>query len=121
MHCGRINPRRARAGSAFRRWHFGLLLLLPVLAIAATRVPAVAQEGAPPAAGPGEQAVPALPGADVLPLPPGGGFGFPNPLNPPNAVNPAAPPLAAGAPGGALGLAAPGIGVVPLQANDPNA
>ncbi len=35
--------------------------------------------------------------------------------------NPAAPPLAAGVPAGPLGLAAPGIGVVPLQANDPNA
>jgi hypothetical protein len=86
-----------------------------------TRMPAMAQEGAAPAAGAGAQAAPALPGGDVLPLPPGGGFGFPNPLNPPNAVNPAAPPLAAGAPAGALGLAAPGIGVVPIQANDPNA
>jgi len=59
--------------------------------------------------------------AAIPPLPPGGGFGFPNPLNPPNAINPAAPPLAVGAPAGALGLAAPGIGVVPIQANDPNA
>jgi hypothetical protein len=87
-------------------------------------MPAMAQEGEAPAATPGNQAAPALPGADVLPLPPGGGFGFPNPLNPPNAINPAAPPLAAGAagaPAGPLGLAAPGIGVVPLQANDPNA
>jgi hypothetical protein len=87
-------------------------------------MPAMAQEGAAPAAAAGNQAAPALPGADVLPLPPGGGFGFPNPLNPPNAINPnpAAPPLAAGgAPAGPLGLAAPGIGVVPLQANDPNA
>ncbi len=83
----------------------------------------MAQEGAAPAAAAGNQAAPALPGADVLPLPPGGGFGFPNPLNPPNAINPnpAAPPLAAGVPAGPLGLAAPGIGVVPLQANDPNA
>ncbi len=84
-------------------------------------MPAMGQEGEAPAAAAGNQAAPALPGADVLPLPPGGGFGFPNPLNPPNAINPAAPPLAAGAPAGALGLAAPGIGVVPLQANDPNA
>jgi len=86
-----------------------------------TRIPALAQEGAAPAGAAGGQAAPALPGADVLPLPPGGGFGFPNPLNPPNAINPAAPPLAAGAPAGALGLTAPGFGVVPLQANDPNA
>ena len=95
--------------------------LLLFLAGGMTRMPATAQEGAAPAAAAGDQAVPALSGADVLPLPPGGGFGFPNPLNPPNAINPAAPPLAAGAPAGALGLAAPGIGVVPIQANDPNA
>src|SRR5207245_1765486 len=47
---------------------------------------------------------------------------FPNPLNPPNAINPAAPPLAAGAagaPAGPVGIAPPGFGVVPLQANDP--
>lgn len=86
----------------------------------------MAQEGAGPAAAPADQAAPAPPGGDVLPLPPGGGFGFPNPLNPPNAINPAAPPLAAGAPAagapaGPLGLATPGIGVVPLQANDPTA
>ncbi len=83
----------------------------------------MAQEGAAPAAAAGGQAAPAPPGGDVLPLPPGGGFGFPNPLNPPNALNPnpAAPPLAAGGAAGPLGLAAPGIGVVPLQANDPDA
>ena len=81
----------------------------------------MAQEGGAPAAGAGDQGAPALPGADFLPPPPGGGFGFPNPLVPPNAVNPAAPPLAAGAPVGGLGLAPPGIGVVPIQANDPNA
>jgi hypothetical protein len=86
-------------------------------------MPAMAQEDAAPAAAAGAQAAPAPPGGDVLPLPPGGGFGFPNPLNPPNALNPnpAAPPLAVGGPAGPLGLAAPGIGVVPLQANDPNA
>jgi hypothetical protein len=98
-----------------------LTILLLFLAAGMTRMPAMAQEGAAPAAAAGDQAAPAPPGGDVLPLPPGGGFGFPNPLNPPNAINPAAPPLAAGAPAGALGLAAPGIGVVPLQANDPNA
>jgi hypothetical protein len=98
-----------------------LTLLLLFLAAGMTRMPAMAQQGAAPAAVAGDQPAPALSGADVLPLPPGGGYGFPNPLNPPNAINPAAPPLAAGAPAGALGLAAPGIGVVPLQANDPNA
>jgi len=116
-----MNPPRSGADSAFRLWHSGLTLLLLLVAFGMTRMPAMAQEGEAPAAAAGNQAAPALPGADVLPLPPGGGFGFPNPLNPPNAINPAAPPLAAGAPAGALGLAAPGIGVVPLQANDPNA
>jgi hypothetical protein len=100
-----------------------LTLLLLFLAAGMTRMSAMAQEDAAPAAAAGAQAAPAPPGGDVLPLPPGGGFGFPNPLNPPNALNPnpAAPPLAVGGPAGPLGLAAPGIGVVPLQANDPNA
>jgi hypothetical protein len=52
---------------------------------------------------------------------PGGGFGFPNPLNPPAATNNAAPPIAAVAPTSPLGLSPLGLGVVPLQANDPNA
>src|SRR5467141_3325768 len=121
MRRARMNPPRSGADSAFRLWHSGLTLLLLLVAFGMTRMPAMAQEGEAPAAAAGNQAAPALPGADVLPLPPGGGFGFPNPLNPPNAINPAAPPLAAGAPAGALGLVAPGIGVVPLQANDPNA
>src|SRR6267142_307944 len=119
MRRARMNPPRSSADSASRLWHSGLTLLLLLVAVCMTRMPSMAQVGEAPAAG--NQAAPALPGADVLPLPPGGGFGFPNPLNPPNAINPAAPPLAAGAPAGALGLAAPGIGVVPLQANDPNA
>jgi hypothetical protein len=85
-------------------------------------MPAMAQQDAAPAAAAGGQAAPALPGADALPPPPGGGFGFPNPLVPPNAINPAAPPVAAAAAAaGPLGIPAPGIGVVPLQANDPNA
>src|SRR6202045_5323910 len=123
MRRARINLRRSGAGSAFRPWHSGLTLLLLFLAAGMTRMPAMAQEGPAPAPAAGNQAVPALPGADVLPPPPGGGFGFPNPLVPPNAINPnpAAPPVAVAAPAGPLGIPAPGIGVVPLQANDPNA
>jgi uncharacterized protein (PEP-CTERM system associated) len=52
---------------------------------------------------------------------PGGGFGFPNPLNPPAAVNNAAPPVTTAAPTSPLGLPPLGFGVVPLQANEPNA
>ena len=121
MRRGRI-LRRSSAGSAFRPWHSGLTLLLLFLAAGMTTMPAMAQENAAPAAAAGGQAAPALPGADALPPPPGGGFGFPNPLVPPNAINPAAPPVAAAAAAaGPLGIPAPGIGVVPLQANDPNA
>jgi hypothetical protein len=56
----------------------------------------------------------------MLPLVPGGGFGFPNPLNPPTTINYAAP-AAPAAPTSLLSLAPLGFGVVPLQANDPNA
>jgi hypothetical protein len=60
-------------------------------------------------------------GPEILPLVPGGGFGFPNPLNPPTAVNNAAPPVATVAPISPLGLPPLGFGVVPLQAYDPSA
>jgi hypothetical protein len=78
---------------------------------------------AAPAATAGPQPQPAVPGGgpDILPLVPGGGFGFPNPLNPQNAVNNAAVPLTPTSPSGPLGLAPLGLGVVPLQAYDPNA
>jgi hypothetical protein len=74
-----------------------------------------------PAGAPAVQ--PALPGVgpEILPLVPGGGFGFANPLNPPAAVNYAAPPVTPLAPTSPLGLLPLGFGVVPLQANDPNA
>jgi uncharacterized protein (PEP-CTERM system associated) len=77
----------------------------------------------PTAAAGGAQPQPALPGggSDILPLVPGGGFGFPNPLNSPAAINNAASPLTPAPPTNALGLAPLGFGVVPLQANDPNA
>ncbi len=57
----------------------------------------------------------------MLPLVPGGGFGFTNPLNPPTATNNVAPPVATITPTSPLGLAPPGFGVVPLQANASNA
>ncbi len=76
---------------------------------------------APTAAGPVQQ--PLVPGgaADILPPPPGGGFAFPNPLTPPNAVGNAVPSAAAALPTTALGLPAPGAGVTTLQMSDPNA
>ena len=86
--------------------------------------------GGGPAGGPEAPAVtggapPAAPlggGPEILPLVPGGGFGFPNPLNPPNAVGNAAPQLGVGgALANPLGLTPLGFGVVPLQANDPSA
>ena len=92
--------------------------MIPVLA-QTTGPEAPAAAGGGPAAGGGTQQ-PLVPGgaADILPPPPGGGFGFANPLTPPNATgNVVAPPL----PTTALGLPAPGGGVVTLQQNDPNA
>src|SRR5215469_15515167 len=82
-----------------------------------------AGEPAGPGAAAGAQPQPTLPGGgpDILPLAPGGGFGFANPLNSPNAVGNVAPPAAPVAPTNPLGLAPLGLGVVPLQANDPNA
>lgn len=96
-------------------------------------IPAVAQTTGPEAPSPvggregavttGGEQQPLVPGgaADVLPPPPGGGFGFPNPLSPPNAIGNVTGPPTPSLSSGALGLPAPGAGVVPLQANDPNA
>jgi hypothetical protein len=97
MRRARIDPRRPRAGSAFRQWLFGLTLLLPFLAAGMLAVPAAAQESptAPAASAGGSQTPPSLPGSDILPPPPSGGFGFPNPLVPPNVVNNAISPPAA--------------------------
>lgn len=140
MCCARAKPRNFAAARAFRQWHFGPTFLFVLIAGVTQAMPAAAQGGpeTPPAAGggpagggPETPAVtggapavqPALPGGgpDILPLVPGGGFGFPNPLNPPTAINNAAPPAAAVAPASPLGLLPLGFGVVPLQANDPNA
>jgi hypothetical protein len=70
---------------------------------------------------PAVQPAPVGGGPETLPLVPGGGFGFANPLNPPAAVNNAAPPVTTVAPTSPLGLPPLGFGVVPLQANDPTA
>ena len=140
MRCARASPRNFTAARAFGQWHFGLTFFLLLLGGTIQPIPAAAQGGPEtlPAAGGGPAGggsetptvtggapavQPALPGGgpDILPLVPGGGFGFPNALNPPTATNNAAPPIAAVAPTSPLGLSPLGFGVVPLQANDPNA
>jgi hypothetical protein len=103
----------------------GITQAIPAAAQVEFEAPAAGGGGAPAPAGAagGAEAQPALPGggAAILPLAPGGGFGFANPLNAPNAINNAAPPAAALAPVNPLGLPPLGYGVVPLQANNPNA
>jgi hypothetical protein len=124
MRRAQTDLRRSRARSAFRQSHLCLTLLLLFLAAGTPKMPAAAQESpaAPAAPAGGPQAAPSLPGSDILPPPPSGGFGFANPLTPPNAVNAAIPPAApAAAPVNPIGLAPLGYGVTPLQANDPNA
>ena len=134
MCCARISSYNFIAARAF------LTFLLVLLAGVTQTAPATAQGGpeTPPAAGaglaPGGPETPAVTGGppamqpapigggpDILPLVPGGGFGFPNPLNSPAAVGNVTPPTAAPAPTSPLGLPPLGLGVVPLQANDPNA
>jgi len=140
MRCARASPRNFTAARAFRQWHLGLTFFLLLLGGITRAIPVAAQGGpetlpaaggGPAGGGPetptvtgGAPAVqPALPGGgpDILPLVPGGGFGFPNPANPPTAINNAAPLAAPVAPTSPLGLSPLGFGVVPLQANDPNA
>src|SRR6516162_2679233 len=140
MCCARASRRNFGAARAFRQWHLDMTSLFVLLAGVTQAMPAAAQGGPepPPAAGggpagggpetqavtggaPAVQPAPFLGGPDILPLVPGGGFGFPNPLNPPTAVNNAAPPVAAIAPVSPFGLSPLGFGVVPLQANDPTA
>jgi hypothetical protein len=110
-------------------WRRLRVLTLPILLLAgATRaMPATAQvtEGGsenPPAAGGGATIPPGFPGAapETLPLPPGGGFGFPNPLLPPNAVNNEIPPLTL-QPAGSLVLPPVTAGISTLQQYDPKA
>jgi len=137
MCCARTSPRNFTAACAFRQLNIGLTFLFVLLASVTRTIPASAQGGpeTPPAAGGvsgggagtpavtgGAPAAPVGGGPEILPLVPGGGFGFPNPLNPPNAVSNAPPPIGAGgALANPLGLTPLGFGVVPLQANDPEA
>src|SRR5438552_11076024 len=123
MRCVRKNLRRFPARSAARHWHIGLGLLALLAASVTAASPAAAQaagggEGSPPAAT-GGPAIPAGAAPDILPLVPGGGFGLPNPLTPPNAVNSAIPPAAV--PGVSLALPPAQGSVTTLQAYDPNA
>src|SRR6201987_5228304 len=110
MCCGRASPRNFTAPRAFRQWHLGPTFPFVFLAGVTLAVQATAQIGADGAAAPaaagGNQAPdagaggtaaapangagrlqpqPAVPGEGpyILPLVPGGGWGFPNPLNPP--------------------------------------
>jgi hypothetical protein len=148
MCCVRASPRNLTAALAFRQCHLGRTFLFVLLAGVTQAMPAAAQGGSetsaagaggaaaggpqalgaggaatPTAAAAGAQPQPTLPGGgpDILPLVPGGGFGFSNPLNSPAAINNAVPPLTPAAPGSPLGLSPLGLGVVPLQANDPTA
>jgi uncharacterized protein (PEP-CTERM system associated) len=140
MRCARASPPNFAATRAFRQWHLGLTFFFMLLGGITRAIPAAAQGApeTPPAAGGGPAGggpeaptvtggapavQPALPGVgpDILPLVPGGGFGFANPLNPPTAVTNAAPPAPTAAPTNPLGLPPLGFGIVPLQANDPNA
>jgi uncharacterized protein (PEP-CTERM system associated) len=131
MWRARTSRHNSTATGAFLISVFGLLAGVRQAHPAAAQGAPPAAGGGPAGGGPEAPAVtggapavqPALPGGgpDILPLVPGGGFGFPNPLNPPATINNAAPPAAAAAPFSPLGLTPPGYGVVPLQANDPNA
>jgi len=140
MCCARTSPHNFTAARAFRQSHLGLTFFFVLLAGVTQALPAAAQGGPenPPAASGGPvggglepqavtgeapvvQPTPLGGGPDVVPLVPGGGFGFPNPLNPPTSVSNAPPPVSAAAPTSRLGLLPLGFGVVPLQENDPNA
>jgi len=122
MRCARKNPRSFRVGRALRQRHLALTFVLLLLSDVTATGQTVGGPETPPAAGSGPGLQPSLPGVgpDVLPPPPGGGFGFANPVIPPNAVNLALPPVTP-QPTGPLGLPPLGNGVVPLQANDPSA
>jgi hypothetical protein len=58
---------------------------------------------------------------DILPPLPGGPFGLPNPLAPPNALPNGITPAAPLEPTSPLGLPVPGAGITTLQQYDPNA
>jgi hypothetical protein len=129
----RINPRNSRMGRVFWQRCLGPTLSFLVLAESGRMIPALAQTTGPEAPSPvggregtvstGGEQQPLVPGgaADFLPPPPGGGFGFANPLTPPNVIGNVTGPTTPGLPSTGLSLSAPGAGVVPLQANDPTA
>jgi uncharacterized protein (PEP-CTERM system associated) len=76
--------------------------------------------GATPAAVP-NGTIPTGSAPDVLPPAPTGAFGLPNPLAPPNALPNGITPAAPSQPPYSLVLPAPGAGITPLQAYNPNA
>ena len=82
--------------------------------------PTAGGEVGPPSSGGAAGVTPAFPGPapEVLPPPPGGGFGIPNPLAPPYSVNNEAPTLLSPP---TLRLLPPQASVVPLQEYDPTA
>ena len=117
MCCARTSPHNFTAARAFRQSHLGLTFFFVLLAGVTQALPAAAQGGPenPPAASGGPvggglepqavageapvvQPTPLGGGPEVVPLVPGGGFGFPNPLNPPTSVSTAPPPVSAAAP-----------------------
>ena len=120
MRLARINRPNSSVRRAFRQRHLGLAFLFLFLVDVTATAQTTGGSETGPAAGGGPEVQPSLPGPDLLPPPPGGGFGFPNPIIPPNAVNIALPPVTA-QPSGPLGLPPLGNGVVTLQQNDPNA
>ena len=117
--CGEISlrPPRSAAGRASKRAHRRLTLLLSAAA-AVHAGPAAAQLAT--GLGPVGTA-PAGTAPTILPPPPSGPFGLPNPLTSPNALPSGAIPTPATPPTPPLGLPAPGAGIIPLQAYDPNA
>jgi uncharacterized protein (PEP-CTERM system associated) len=132
------------AGSLLRHWcHSGRGRLLLAAAAFARVAPALAQpitgvaptapgttSSAPTGSALGGAAVTTPtatglpPGAappEILPPVPTGTFGLPNPLAPPNALPNGIAPTAPTQPPYSLVLPAPGAGIIPLQAYNPNA
>jgi hypothetical protein len=122
MSCARISRRRPRGAAAglSGKQHFGLTLLLLLVAGAPRATPAAAQPiiGIPATGGLPTGGSP----PDILPPPPSGPFGLPNPLAPPNSLPYGIiPPASQQQPPYSLALPTPGAGITPLQAYDPNA
>jgi uncharacterized protein (PEP-CTERM system associated) len=125
---------RSPASRICRSWHSGsrlwsLLLAAIVASPATAQVPETGPGTSPsgetsagpsPSTGGPTGTAPSFPGfaPETLPLPPGGGFGLPNPASPPYSVNNEIPALVSPP---TLRLLTPHAGIVPLQAYDPNA